>query len=49
MESYCKQLGGRLKGPGMRWNQVSVNPIASLVTLWVDGRWDTYWNAPERN
>ena len=49
MESYCKQLGGRLKGPGMCWNHAAVNPMASLVTLWADGRWDTYWNAPERN
>lgn len=43
MESYCKQLGGRLKGPGMRWSQENVNPMAALVTLWSQDRWDDYW------
>ena len=44
MESYCKQLGGRLKGPGMRWSQENVNPMAALVTLWSQDRWDEYWS-----
>jgi hypothetical protein len=34
MESFCKQLGLRLKGPGMRWNLTSVSPMAQLVTHW---------------
>ncbi len=44
MESFCKQLGRRLKGPGMRWRHDHVDPMASMVTLWIDGRWDTYWH-----
>ena len=43
MESFCKQLGQRLKGPGMRWNRQNVDPMAALVTLWTQGRWDDYW------
>jgi hypothetical protein len=34
MESFCKQLGLRLKGSGMRWNLASVTPMAQLVTRW---------------
>lgn len=34
MESYCKQLGLRLKGRGMRWNEHNVSPMATLVTWW---------------
>ena len=44
MESYCKQLGRRLKGPGMRWHQANVDPMASLLSLWIDDRWDRYWH-----
>jgi len=43
MESFCKQLGQRLKGPGMRWNRQNVGPMAALVTLWAQDRWDDYW------
>lgn len=43
MESHCKQLGSRLKGPGMRWNHQSIDPMAMLVSLWIDDRWDAYW------
>jgi hypothetical protein len=35
MESFCKQLGLRLKGPGMRWNVGNVNAMANLVSRWV--------------
>lgn len=34
MESFCKQLGLRLKGPGMRWNVANVNAMANLVSRW---------------
>mgnify|MGYP007030112761 FL=1 len=34
MESFCKQIGLRMKGPGMRWNQANVSPMASLVSRW---------------
>jgi len=43
MESYCKQLGQRLKGPGMRWARASVEPMAALTTLWAQDRWDEHW------
>lgn len=34
MESLCKQLGQRLKGCGMRWNQENVTPMARLLCRW---------------
>jgi hypothetical protein len=43
MESFCKQLGARLKGPGMRWATGNVDPLAALVTLWTTDQWDPYW------
>jgi hypothetical protein len=43
MESFCKQLGQRLKGPGMRWSIPNVNPMAALVCLWTQDEWDAYW------
>jgi hypothetical protein len=45
MESFCKQLGQRLKGPGMRWSVRNVDSMAALVSLWSDGRWDSYWQS----
>jgi len=45
MESFCKQLGQRLKGPGMRWNRANVSPMATLVSLWVNDQWDRYWQS----
>ena len=34
MESFCKQLGTRMKGPGMRWARRNVTPMAMLVSRW---------------
>jgi hypothetical protein len=34
MESFCKQIGLRMSGPGMRWNQGNVSAMASLVSRW---------------
>jgi len=45
MESFCKQLGQRLKGPGMRWSIRNINPMAALVSLWSNEEWDTHWQA----
>jgi len=45
MESFCKQLGQRLKGPGMRWNRNNIEPMAALVSLWANEEWDHYWKA----
>jgi len=45
MESLCKQLGQRPKGPGMRWSTSNLNPMAALVSLWTQDQWDAYWQA----
>jgi hypothetical protein len=34
MESLCKQLGLRMKGPGMRWSTRNVSAMAYLVAKW---------------
>ena len=34
MESFCKQIGRRMKGPGMFWSVASVTPMAMLVSRW---------------
>jgi hypothetical protein len=34
MESLCKQLGLRMKGPGMRWSIKNVSAMACLVARW---------------
>lgn len=44
MESFCKQLGRRLKGPGMRWSKPNVDPMAKLSSLWNTGQWDAHWH-----
>ena len=43
MESFCKQLGQRMKGPGMRWNTNNVTAMATLVSLWANDEWDRHW------
>ena len=43
MESFCKQLGQRLKGPGMRWSEHNIDPMATLTSLWANDEWDQYW------
>jgi len=43
MESFCKQLGRRLKGPGMRWANRNVNAVAAMVSLLASEKWDNYW------
>ena len=43
MESFCKQLGQRLKGPGMRWHIDNVDPMACLVSHWTLNQWDAVW------
>lgn len=45
MESFCKQLGLRLKGPGMRWSVENINAMATLVSLWTNDEWDRRWQA----
>jgi rubredoxin len=43
MESFCKQLGQRLKGPGMRWSIAHLDSMTALVSLWTNEEWDTHW------
>lgn len=43
MESFCKQVGQRLSGPGMRWSERNIEPIAALATLWANERWSDHW------
>lgn len=43
MESFCKQLGARLKGPGMRWSTSNVDAMAALTSLWNNDVWEKYW------
>lgn len=43
MESFCKQLGQRLKGPGMRWNLGNITFMANMVSLWANEEWDRHW------
>ncbi len=43
MESFCKQLGQRMKGPGMRWNINNVTAMATLVSLWANDESDHHW------
>jgi hypothetical protein len=39
MESLCKQMGQRLKGPGMRWSLKNISGMAYMVARWaVDPR-----------
>lgn len=45
MESFCKQLGRRLKGGGMRWSKANVSPMATMVSLWSTDEWSKYWSA----
>jgi hypothetical protein len=45
MESFCKQLGQRLKGPGMRWSLQNLDPMAALVSLWSNHEWDRHWQS----
>ena len=35
MESFCKQIGWRMKGPGMFWSVKNVTPMAMVISRWV--------------
>jgi len=43
MESFCKQPGQHMKGPGMRWNINNVTVMATLVSLWANDELDHHW------
>lgn len=44
VESSCRHVvGGRLKGPGMRWDEPGAEAILHLRTLELSDRWDSFW------
>jgi len=46
VESACKRLvGGRLKGPGMRWNVRGADAILALRITWINGQWESFWKS----
>ena len=46
IESACKRLvGGRLKGPGMRWSVRGADAILALRITWLNGQWRTLWDS----
>ena len=46
IESACKRLvGGRLKGPGMRWNAPGADAILALRITWLNGDWHDLWKS----
>jgi hypothetical protein len=46
VESACKRLvGGRLKGPGMRWSRAGADAILALRIAWLNGEWEDFWES----
>ena len=46
VESACERLvGGRLKGPGMRWSVRGADAILALRITWLNGRWQNLWQS----
>lgn len=45
MESMCKQITRRLKGPGMRWDRPNIQAMAALECLYQSGQSDDYWKS----
>lgn len=43
MESFCKQPGQRLKGPGMRWSRENADPMAAMASAWSNDSWEKLW------
>jgi hypothetical protein len=45
VESACKQVGGRLKGSGMRWGEAGADAVCHLRALFRSeaGQWDAFW------
>jgi hypothetical protein len=45
VESACKQVGGRLKGPGMRWSEAGADAVCHLRALFRSeaSQWDDFW------
>ncbi len=46
IESACKRLvGGRLKGPGMRWSVRGADAVLALRIMWLNGQWRALWDS----
>lgn len=46
VESSCKRLvGGRLKGPGMRWTVAGADAVLALRTTWFNSQWRSLWQS----
>jgi len=46
VESACKRLvGGRLKGPGMRWSPTGADAILALRIAWFNAQWESLWES----
>jgi hypothetical protein len=44
IECTCKRLvGGRLKGPGMRWSVPGADAVLALRTVWLNDEWTDLW------
>jgi hypothetical protein len=45
VESACKQVGGRLKGSGMRWGEAGADALCHLRALFRSeaGQWGAFW------
>lgn len=45
VESACKQVGGRLKGSGMRWSEAGADAVCHLRALFRSeaSQWDAFW------
>lgn len=44
VESACKQMGERVKGPGMQWTPAGTQAILSLRCHWLAETWNTFWS-----
>jgi len=48
-EAGCKTVvGARCKRSGMRWTRSGAQAILTLRCLWLNGRWDEYWQPLKR-
>lgn len=43
IESTCKQVIGRLKGPGMQWSEEGALAMTSLIAHRLNGTWNDFW------
>ena len=44
VESACKQIAQRMKGPGMRWSRSGAQAVLSLRSHWLSDTWNAFWS-----